>query len=351
MKTNQLLELAAKNKASDLHLTKGVQPTLRVKGVLEPLVNQPKLSDENLKDLVFQVLTEDQKKEFLNKKEIDFSYHIADGTQFRVNAYHSKGVPSAAFRTIPEKIPTIEELNLPNILQQFVDWRQGLVLMTGPTGHGKSTTVATILEEINSRRAVHLITIEDPIEFNLKPRQAIITQREIGRDTLNWERALRSVLREDPDVIFVGEMRDLDSIAMALTIAETGHLVFSTLHTNSAADTLNRLIDVFEKGAQEQIRTQLANTLKGVVSQRLVPTIDDQLVPAVEILLSNSAVRNCIRENKAHMINNIIQTSLDAGMISLERSLAEWVKKGRIEENVAQSYALDKESLNRMLER
>ncbi len=223
--------------------------------------------------------------------------------------------------------------------------------MTGPSGHGKSTTVASTLDEINNQRNIHLITIEDPIEFVLKPKEAIVSQREIGKDTLNWERALRSVLREDPDVIFVGEMRDLESIEMVLSIAETGHLVFSTLHTNSASETIDRIIDVFPKGVQEQVRIQMANTLRAVVSQRLIPTIDKKLVPAVEILLSNSAVKNSIRENKTHMINNIIQTSLEVGMEPLERSLAYWVKEGRVDKEVARSYALDQEKLNRLLER
>lgn len=350
MNTNELLKLTSKNKASDLHLILGVRPTLRINGVLEPLVNQPVLTKERLKELVFDILSEDKKEKLLTKKEIDFSYSIPDGVRFRVNAYHSKGALAAAFRTIPAQIPTLEELNLPNIIRQFVDWRQGLVLVTGPAGHGKSTTVASLLEEINSTRAIHLITIEDPIEFFIEPKKAIVSQREIGRDALGWKRALRSVLREDPDVIFVGEMRDLESIEMVLSIAETGHLVFSTLHTNSAAETVDRIVDAFPKGSKEQVKTQLANTLKAVVSLRLVPSIDQKRLPATEILLSNSAVKSSIRENKTHMINNIIQTSADAGMMPLERSLAHWVKKNRVDKEVAYSYAMDREKFNRMLE-
>jgi twitching motility protein PilT len=348
---DNLLKLSYKNNASDLHILSGVRPTLRVHGNLEPLVNHPVIDEDKARELVLQILDEQQKDKFLADKEMDFSYSIPNGIRFRVNIYHSKGVPAASFRLIPEKIPSIEELNLPEILHRFVGWKQGLVLVTGPSGHGKSTTVASTLDEINSQRNIHLITIEDPIEFVLKPKEAIISQREIIKDTLNWERALRSVLREDPDVIFVGEMRDLESIEMVLSIAETGHLVFSTLHTNSAAETIDRIIDVFPKGAQEQVRIQMANTLRAVVSQRLIPTIDKKLVPAVEILLSNSAVRNSIRENKTHMINNIIQTSLELGMKSLERSLAYWVKEGRVDKEVARSYALDQEKLNRLLER
>ncbi len=351
MEINKLLELTYQNKASDLHLVIGVKPTLRIQGNLEPLVNQPVLDDKSLTDLVYQVLSDENKKKFTLEKEVDFSYSLADIARFRVNAYHAKGAPAAAFRTIPAKIPTLEELNLPQILRRFVSLKQGLILITGPAGHGKSTTVASILEEINATRAEHLVTIEDPIEYFITPKEAIISQREIGRDTLNWKKALRSVLREDPDVIFVGEMRDLESIEMVLSIAETGHLVFSTLHTNSAAETIDRIIDAFPKGSKEQIRTQLSNTLSAAVSLRLVPTTDQLLVPAVEILLASSAVKNTIRENKTHMIDNIIQTSSELGMIPLERSLAEWVKKGKIDADIARSYARDKEKLNRMMEK
>ncbi len=349
MDINELLKLASKNKASDLHLILGVRPTLRVNSVLEPLVNQPVLTKERLEQLILSILDEGKKEELLTKKEIDFSYSIANKSRFRVNAYHSKGALAAAFRTIPARIPTIEELNLPNVLHQFVDWRQGLVLITGPAGHGKSTTTASILDEINSSRALHLITVEDPIEFFIEPKKSIISQREIGRDSLDWKRALRSVLREDPDVIFVGEMRDLESIEMVLSIAETGHLVFSTLHTNSASETVDRIVDAFPKGSKEQVKTQLANTLKAVVSQRLIPTVDHDQVPATEILLTNSAVKSSIREGKTHMIDNIIQTSAEAGMMPLERSLTHWVKKNRVDKEVAYSYAMDREKFNRML--
>ncbi len=351
MNIEELLELTTKNNASDLHLITGIRPTLRISGELEPLVNQPKLDEKGLKELIRQVLTEEDKKKFLSQKEIDFSYALPNGVRFRVNVYYSKGSPAASFRSIPAEIPSIEDLNLPSVLHQFVEWRQGLVLVTGPAGHGKSTTVASILEEINSKRGVHIITIEDPIEYFIEPQEAIISQREIGRDTLDWKRALRSTLREDPDVIFVGEMRDLESIEMVLSIAETGHLVFSTLHTNSASETIDRIIDAFGKGIKDQVRTQLANTLRAVVSQRLIRTNENNLVPAVEILLSNSAVRNSIRENKTTMIDNIIQTSSDVGMVPLERSLTDWVKKGLVEKEVARSYALDQEKFNRMLER
>jgi twitching motility protein PilT len=349
MDINQLFELTLKNRASDLHLVVGVTPTLRINGALQPLTGQGVINSENCWELINQVLTEEQQREFKEKKELDFSYQVEGGARFRTNVYFAKGEPAAAFRAIPNKIATLEELNLPAILHDFTQLNQGFILITGPTGHGKSTTVASILDEINQTRGVHIVSIEDPIEYVLTPDKALISQREIGSDSLDWQMALRSCLREDPDVVFVGEMRDLESIAMALTIAETGHLVFSTLHTNSAAQTIERLVDVFPEGSKQQIRYQLANTLKAVVAQRLVPTLDEGRVPAVEILLANQAVETSIRENKIHMIDNVIQTSLEMGMMPLERSLASWVQKGKISPEIAKSYSLRPEELNRQL--
>ena len=349
MEVKKLLELAIRNKASDLHLLAGIPPTLRVNGELMPITSASPLTPEAVKEMIFSMLTEEDKELFLKQKEIDFSYTLGKEYRFRVNAYFTQGNAAAALRVIPTKIPAIKDLNLPEILYQFVDLKQGFVLVAGPTGHGKSTTVASILAEINRTRRVHIVSIEDPIEYIIKPDKAIISQREIGNDTLAWKNALRSVLREDPDVVFIGEMRDLETIASALTIAETGHLVFSTLHTNSAAETIDRIIDVFPEGSKQQIRLQLANVLGAVISQRLVPTLDNSRVPAVEILLSTHAVKTAIRESKTHMIDNIIQTSLELGMISLERSLANWVRKGKISLEVARSFALRPNELNRQL--
>jgi twitching motility protein PilT len=349
MNIQELLELTVKNNASDLHLAPGVPPTLRVHGKLERITSQSPLDKERAKELVFGVLTDQQKEEFVEKREMDFSYSIPSGVRFRVNVYYTKGMPAAAFRAIPLKIPSIEDLHLPKILHQFTNWRQGFVLVTGPTGHGKSTTVASILEEINANRSEHIVSLEDPVEYVLEPEESIISQREVGKDSLNWKTGLRSVLREDPDVVFVGEMRDLESIQLALTIAETGHLVFSTLHTNSAAQTIDRIIDVFPEETKEQVRLQLASVLAAVVSQRLVPTVDDKRVPAVELLMANQAVRTSIRESKTHMIDNIIQTSREEGMIPLELSLANWVNQGKVEQKVAESYALRPKELNRQL--
>jgi len=351
MNIQELLELAVKNRASDLHLLNGVPPTLRVNGELMPVPGAAALTKETLKEMVLGILDERNKEIFLKNKELDVSYSLSDGARFRVNIYRQRGSIAAAFRYLASKIPMIDELNLPEILHQFVNRRQGFVLITGPTGQGKSTTVASLIEEINQKKACHIITIEDPIEYLFTPKKAIISQREVETDTLSWRRALRSCLREDPNVVFIGEMRDLETIASALTIAETGHLVFSTLHTNSAAETIDRIIDVFPEDSKRQIRLQLANVLGAVISQRLVPTIDNSRIPAVEILLSTNAVKTAIRESKTHMINNIIQTSLELGMTSLERSLTNWIRRGKIDLETAQSYAFRPDELSRQLKR
>lgn len=348
MNIKELLELTIKNRASDLHLLAGVPPTLRINGELAPIANAAPLTAEAVKEMILSLLSEKDKEAFFQQKEIDFSYSLGD-YRFRINAYFSQGTVAAAFRMILAQVPALKDLNLPEILYQFVELKQGFVLVTGPTGHGKSTTVASILAEINRTRRVHIVSIEDPIEYIIKPDKAIVSQREIGNDTLAWKNALRSALREDPDVVFVGEMRDLETIASALTIAETGHLVFSTLHTNSAAETIDRIVDVFPEGSKQQIRLQLANVLGAVISQRLIPTLDNSRVPGVEILLSTHAVKTAIREAKTHMIDNIIQTSLELGMVSLERSLANWVRKGKISLETARLFALRPNELNRQL--
>ena len=350
MDIKKLLELALKNNASDLHILFGIAPTLRINGELEPITGKTSFEKSEIKEAILSLLDENQKKIFLEKKELDFSFEFERGTRFRVNAYHAQGSVAASFRLIKPRIPTIEELNLPEMLRRFTELRQGFVLVVGPTGHGKSTTVAVILEEINKNRKVHIVSIEDPIEYVLQAKRSIISQREIGGDSLSFQNALRSCLREDPDVVFVGEMRDLETIALALTIAETGHLVFSTLHTNSSAQTIDRIIDVFPEGAKGQIKLQLASVLGAVISQRLIPSLNkDQLFPAVEILLSNPAIRTAIREGKTYMIDNVIQTSLEAGMVTLERSLAVLVRQGKIDLEAAQSFALRPEDLNRQL--
>ncbi len=347
-KLEKLLSLTIDNKASDLHLAAGYFPMIRVNGTLYPLGGEDVLTKETVEELVI-VLVGDKKEKLLKEKEIDFSYSFADRGEFRVNAYYQQQSLAACLRFLRSKIPTLDELNLPLSLKSLAQWRQGFVLVAGPTGHGKSTTLAALLEEVNQTRGGHIITIEDPVEYRMVPKKCLISQREVGQDTLSWSNALRSALREDPNVVFVGEMRDLETISAALTIAETGHLVFSTLHTNSAPETIDRIVDAFPAGSKEQIRLQLANVLGAVISQRLVPTIKPGRVPAVELLFSSMAVKTAIRDGKTHMIDNIIQTSGELGMNLLETSLANWVKKGVISREVAEAFSLRKGELVRNL--
>jgi len=345
-----LLSKAVESKASDLHLTVGAPPMLRVDGKLTPVPGVEILTPQTSRDLVFELLGEEQKEIFLANKELDFSYSYEEvNARFRVNAFFQKGQISAALRLIPLRIPSLEELNLPSILSDFCKLPQGFVLVTGPTGHGKSTTIAAMIRQINETRNVHVVTIEDPIEYVFSHQKALIEQREMHLDTHSWEVALRSALREDPDIVFVGEMRDFETIAAAVTIAETGHLVLATLHTNSASQTIDRIIDVFPEHQQQQIRIQLAATVEAVVSQRLVPAIGGGRVPACEILLATPAVRNIIRERKTHQIDNTIATSADLGMRSLERSLAELVKAGKVSLEEARMHTLKPAELERLV--
>jgi len=291
-------------------------------------------------------LVNEEQKEILSiNKELDFSLSFKDQDRFRINAYHQKGNLAAALRFIPHRIPTIDELNLPKICHTFAELKQGFILVTGPTGHGKSTALASIIDEINQLRPVHIVTIEDPIEYVFNHQKAIVSQREMRADTHSWQVALRSCLREDPDVVMIGEMRDYETIASALTIAETGHLVFATLHTNSAAQTIDRIIDVFPAHQQQQVRTQFASSLEAILSLRLLPSLEGGRLPAVEILIANSAIRNAIRENKAQMVNTTLQTSSDIGMRTLEMDLASLVKKGKISLETAQAFSLRPEEL------
>jgi twitching motility protein PilT len=345
-KIEALLKMAVANKASDIHLSSEIAPKMRIRGQLVNVTNFEIGSKTEMAELIMSILDEEQKKKFLEKKEWDFSIEV-EGSRFRVNIFLQKGMVSAALRIIPPDIPTFEDLSLPEIFNSFLEYKQGFILVTGPTGMGKSTTVASMLNKINQQKASHIVTVEDPVEYLIKPKLSIVSQREVGHDTLDFPSALRSSLRQDPNTVFVGEMRDLETIQSALTIAETGHLVFSTLHTNSAAQTIDRIIDVFE--VKEQIRTQLASVITAVISQRLVPTIDGKLTPAFEILVATPAVKNCIREGKVFMIDNIIQTSSDVGMISLESYLAKLVKSGKISEEVATSYALKPADLQNSL--
>ncbi len=348
-KLEELMELTAKQGASDLHIAVGKHPTLRVDGNLIPLTKQPILTPEMTESLVKALLREEQYQNFLRYKELDFSYNYQNKARFRVAVYFQQGYYAASLRLIPARIRTIEELNLPIVIHKFAKYSQGFVLVVGPAGHGKSTTLAAVLDEINHSRMDHIITIEDPIEYTFIQNRAIIDQREVGLDTLSFNRALRSVLRQDPDVIMLGEMRDPETMAAAVTAAETGHLVFSTLHTNSASQTIDRIIDSFPSAQQGQIRAQLANTLVGIISQRLIPRVEGGRIPACEVMFSNSAVRNLIREGKTYQIDLVIETSFDEGMISLNRSLAELVKARQISLEQAEFYSLNPSELRLLL--
>jgi len=350
-KLNELLLVTARQGASDLHLAVGRHPSLRIDGALIPLREEPVLIPEVAENLIFNLLTPEQKEKFLQEKEIDFSYSFEDKARLRVNVFNQRGYSAAALRVIPAQIKTIEELNLPPILHDFTRLSQGFILVVGPAGHGKSTTIAALLDEINHMRTEHIITVEDPIEYIFTQDKSIISQREVKIDTLNFHRGLRSLLRQDPDMIMIGEMRDRESIATAMTAAETGHLVFSTLHTNSASQTIDRIIDSFPAEQQSQVSSQLAATLVGIVSERLIPRIDGGRMPACEVMFINPAIRNLIRERKAYQIDLVIETSAQEGMITLNRSLVELVQKNEISLENAELYSLNSSELRILLER
>lgn len=339
---------AARKEASDMHLIVGFPPMLRVAGILMPVDGGEILKDADTRTLIMSTLNPEQKEILETNKELDYSLATAAG-RFRVNAYTQKNSMAGAFRLIPSTIKSIEALGLPAICNDFVKLRQGLILVTGPTGHGKSTTLSSMINVINQTRGMHIITIEDPIEYVYTPSLSIVSQREMHADTHSWNVALRSVLREDPDVVLVGEMRDFETIQAALTIAETGHLVFATLHTNSAAQTIDRIVDVFPENQQIQVRLQLSNVLEGIISMRLVPSANAGRVPVAEILTGTPAIRTLIREGKSHQIDNVIQTSSEFGMLSLEGALSKRVKEGVVTQDTAMSYALRPEELSRLL--
>lgn len=344
-----LLEEVIKRKSSDLHLQVGLPPMLRIDGELTPVNGADILTEETIEILIFAILDEDQKQILLKDKEFDFSFAFGDLGRFRVNAFHERGNLAAALRLIPNEILTIEQLGLPPVVNKFADYPRGLVLVTGPTGSGKSTTLAAMIHKINQERATHIITIEDPIEFTHKSAKSVIVQREVHYDTYSFSAALRSALRQDPDVVLIGEMRDLETIASAITIAETGHLVFATLHTNSAAQSIDRMIDVFPPHQQPQIRSQLSNILMAICSQRLVPTIGGGRIAAAEVLVATPAVRNIIREGKTHQLDAVIQTGLDYGMQSMDKTLVNLIHAGTITYEEARNFAIDVEELDRLM--
>ncbi len=316
--------------ASDLHLLVGKPPMIRVDSVLSPIPGSPVLDAPSLESLIMSMLNDFHKTQLNERRQVDFSYSFKGHARFRVNVYYQKGSLAAAFRHVPSKIRTLEELSLPPEIGNFAQYRQGLVLYVGPTGHGKSTTLAALIDIVNHSRPDHIITVEDPIEYLFTQDKAIISQREVYLDTVGFAPAIRATLREDVNVVMIGEMRDLESIATAVTVAETGHLVFATLHTNDAPQTIDRIIDVFPAHQQNQIRSQLANILIGVVSQRLLKRVGGGRIPAIEIMIANTAVRNVVREGRTYELPNIIHTSSKDGMISLDRSLADLVRKGLI---------------------
>lgn len=350
-KLNDLLLLCAKQDASDLHIAVGRHPTLRIDGALIPLTQEPILTPQDAEGLVMNLLNESQKGELSLKRQVDFSYTYEDKARFRVNAFFQRGYMAAALRLIPAQIKTIEELKLPPILHDFSQLSQGFILVVGPAGHGKSTTLAALLDEINHSRMEHIVTVEDPIEYIFAQDKSIISQREVKTDAVDFSQALRSLLRQDPDVVMIGEMRDTESIATALTASETGHLVLSTLHTNSASQTIDRIIDSFPAEQQSQIASQLAATLVGIVSERLIPRIEGGRVPCCEIMIANPAIRNLIRERKTYQIDLVIETNAQEGMVTLNRSLADLVRRREISLENAELYSLNPSELRILLEK
>jgi len=344
-----LLTLAAEKNASDLHLMVGAYPIFRIMGKLVIYEAAGIMEANTLLGHIVGLMNPLQKETFLRDLELDFSVTVAGRIRFRANAYYQKGSAAISLRFIPDKIPTVEELGLPGICHAFGKLKQGLVLVTGPTGSGKSTTVASVLDEINANRTDHIVTIEDPIEFIHANKKSIVSQRELGGDTKSWTNALKSVLRQDPNIVYIGEMRDSETVAAAMTVAETGHLVFATLHTNSASQTIERIVDSFPEDQQEQIVMQLSMVLEAVLSQRLIPTLDNKRVVATEILIATPAVRNNIREKKTFQIDNVIQTSGNLGMSLLEQNLADLINRKVIDRSVAMEYAIRPSVLDKMV--
>ncbi|MBP8613047.1 MAG: type IV pilus twitching motility protein PilT [Candidatus Atribacteria bacterium] len=348
---NEILQLSIKHNASDIHFTVGLPPIFRINKELV-YVGSETLTPEDIAEMMYSIMTDKQKEIFKEKLEFDFSYGLKGLARFRVNIFMQRGSVAAAFRRIPFDVPILDSLGVPQIAHSIVVQERGFVLVTGPTGHGKSTTLASMIDEINSKFSKHIVTIEDPIEYLFRHKKSVVVQRELGTDTLSFPSALRAVLREDPDVILVGEMRDLDTISTALTAAETGHLVFATLHTNSASQSIDRIVDVFPPYQQEQVKMQLSSVLLAILSQQLIQNKDKSgLVLASEVLLATPAVRNLIREGKTHMIPSIIQTSSTIGMQTMEQSLKDLILKGVITYEDGLRYAFNRDNFIHLMER
>jgi twitching motility protein PilT len=351
MKINasQLLEHVVNSGGSDLHIAVGTPPFIRVNTKLQIVPQYSALTFEDVDYFLTQILEPDQKSVLEVNKELDFSVALGSKARFRVNAFYQKGNPSVALRSIPMTIPRFNDLHLPEVIGKMCDLKQGLILVVGPTGHGKSTTIASMIDFINENRSEHILTVEDPIEYIFTNKKSLVEQREMYIDTHSWEVSLKSMLRQDPNVVLIGEMRDTETMSAALQISETGHLVFATLHTNSAAQTVERIINSYPESTQGQVRLQLAQSLEAIVSQRLLPSDQLGMVPALEIMLASDAVRNLIREGKPHMIDNVIMTSVTSGMVPLERSLALLVDKGWVTEEEAMKYSWRPDELRRLL--
>ncbi len=346
---DELINIVIQDGASDLHIAVGRNPTIRSTGLLIPLVKKDILTAKDTKALADQLLPESKKDIFYKNNEIDFSYSYKEGVRFRVNAYVQQGSIGVAMRLIQKNIRSISELNLPPSLEAFTRKPQGFFLVVGPVGHGKSTTLAALIDLINTERSEHIITIEDPIEYVYEQKKSIIDQREVGSDTQSFNAALLSMFRQDVDVALIGEMRGTETISTAVTAAETGHLIFSTLHTNNAAQTINRILDSFPAGQQDQIRISLASSLTGIFSQRLLPRISGGLIPAYELLINNNAVSNLIRERRIHEINTVIETGLESGMVDMNRSLADLVRAGEITQEEAYRHSFNATILEKMI--
>lgn len=346
---DEMIGVVVKEGSSDLHLTEGKKPVIRVNGYLIPLEKFAPLTKENFDDLFDIFLTAEYQKEFEEKREVNFAYPHKSGNRFRGNVFQSVGHRAVALRLIPDKIKTFDELNLPPVLSAFAGRQQGFFLIVGPAGQGKSTTLASIIEYINNDRLEHIITIEDPIEFLFTPKKSMIDQREVRVDTPDFHTALWGAFRQDADILMVGEMREPTTVATAVTAAETGHLVLSTLHTNDAAQTIDRIIDTFQAESQDQIRYQLAGSLLGIFSIRLIPRVKGGLIPAFELLINNTAVSNLIREKRTHELPSVIETSSEEGMIDFNRSLSELVRKGEVAPESAFRYSTNPRALERML--